>query len=94
MSKHPDDRNTVRVDSRQEEYCRAHWGPLVDQERKNALHHKKLAEEAWDKANQNTQEAEVGRAFLKMMTATRENMVVKASWDKFMATLRLAGYDQ
>jgi hypothetical protein len=84
----------MMADSRQEEYCRAHWGPLVERERRNAQHHKKRADDAWEKTNELNREAEVGRAFLKMIKATNENMVVKSAWDKFMATLRLAGYDQ
>lgn len=94
MSRFSDDTDMGRVDSRVEEYCRAYWGPLVEQERKNALHHKKRADEAWEQVDKLSQEVEVGRAFLKMMKATHENTVVKGAWDKFMATLRLAGYDK
>lgn len=34
-----------------------------------------------------------GQAFEQMMKATHENEVVKGSWDRFMMTLRMAGYD-
>lgn len=41
-----------------------------------------------------SKQAVTGAAFEQMMKAVHENALVKASWDKFMMTLRMSGYDE
>lgn len=70
-----------------EEQCRAEWGKLVADLNDSNRRLKARVDELEGYATK-------ARAFDAMMRAVRENEVVKGSWDKFMGTLRLCGYDQ
>lgn len=76
-----------------EEACRAQWGKLIDDLNHSVRTERTRREKAEARVLELEQDAAHGRAFLSMMKATRENDVARGAWDKFVATLRLCGYD-
>lgn len=76
-----------------EEYCRATWGPLVDDLNRKVRDERERRLKAESHNDTRDKEAEAGRAFLAMMKAVNSNELVRAQWEKFMASLRICGYD-